>query len=288
MEPELTAWLETEDGQTLPLDGATTLGRSASANRHAFSHAKVSTRHALIHTQEGGEFWLVDRGSTNGTLLNDERLILPTCLRDGDRINLGHGVALVFRQPLSAEDMRSLSILQRTAEHTYEERRWLLIADLVGFSAKGKTVTAPDLARTVGKWLAAATDVLVAHGGRVNKYTGDGFLAFWRDLPSAPAAIAAAFCDFQALPAPVGMSFRIVLHLGTVGIGGAPSLGEESLMSDDLSFTFRLEKAAAALETPVLLSAAAAAPLRAHFSLREIHYDGELKGFPGPHTFFTA
>ena len=46
----------------------------------------------------------------------------------------------------------------------------------------------------------------------------------------APAEVAAALTAFGKLPAPAGMRFRVVVHLGTVAIGGAPSLGEESLL----------------------------------------------------------
>lgn len=284
---ELIAWLETADGEKLPLDGVASLGRSSVKNRYVFPGNKVSSRHALIHTQEGGEFWLLDLGSTNGTLLNGEHLPGPARLRDGDRINLGHAVELVFRQPVSAEDLRSFSTLAKTATHTYEEQRWLLIADLEGFSEMGKTVDAPMLARTVGKWLSAASDLLEGHGGRVNKFTGDGFLGFWRADAEAPAEVAAALTAFGKLPAPEGMRFRVVVHLGTVAIGGAPSLGEESLLSDDLSFTFRLEKVAANMAVQVLLSAAAAKALHGLLPLQERAYGEEIKGFPGPHAFYV-
>ena len=64
----------------------------------------MSRRHALIHAQDGGEFWLVDLGTINGTYVNDDRVIAPTRLRDGDRVDLGRGFELVFRQPVSAEE----------------------------------------------------------------------------------------------------------------------------------------------------------------------------------------
>lgn len=57
----------------------------------------VSRRHAELR-QEDATYWLVDLGSTNGTLLNDEP-VQRAKLSDGDRITLGETVA-VFRRAL--------------------------------------------------------------------------------------------------------------------------------------------------------------------------------------------
>jgi ABC-type multidrug transport system ATPase subunit/pSer/pThr/pTyr-binding forkhead associated (FHA) protein len=52
--------------------------------------AVVSRRHAEIQRQDG-QYMLVDLGSFNGTLLNDQRITSPTPLYDNDRIQLGMG-----------------------------------------------------------------------------------------------------------------------------------------------------------------------------------------------------
>jgi ABC-type multidrug transport system ATPase subunit/pSer/pThr/pTyr-binding forkhead associated (FHA) protein len=52
--------------------------------------AVVSRRHAEIQMRDG-QYTLVDLGSFNGTLLNDQRITSPTPLYDGDRIQLGMG-----------------------------------------------------------------------------------------------------------------------------------------------------------------------------------------------------
>ena len=50
----------------------------------------VSRRHCKIYEQ-GGEYFVEDLGSANGTFLDDERLTpyLPHVLNDGDRLQLG-------------------------------------------------------------------------------------------------------------------------------------------------------------------------------------------------------
>lgn len=52
--------------------------------------AVVSRRHAEIR-RSNGQFVIVDLGSFNGTLINDQRITAPTPLYDGDRIQLGMG-----------------------------------------------------------------------------------------------------------------------------------------------------------------------------------------------------
>ena len=62
----------------------------------------ISRMHAELTRTEGG--WLVaDLSSTNGTLLNGQRLLAPTELRNGDRLKLG-SVILKF---LSGDDVES-------------------------------------------------------------------------------------------------------------------------------------------------------------------------------------
>lgn len=70
---------------TLNLDEAT-LGRSSS-NEIVINDPNASRRHAQI-ARRSGEWWIVDLGSTNGTLVN-EVLIKERRLIPGDRIKLG-------------------------------------------------------------------------------------------------------------------------------------------------------------------------------------------------------
>jgi len=62
------------------------LGRSREAGVR-ISDVNISRKHAEIR-QEGSTFWVVDLGSTNGTLVNGKRVDRQR-LRDGDRITLG-------------------------------------------------------------------------------------------------------------------------------------------------------------------------------------------------------
>jgi len=56
---------------------------------------RVSRRHALVHTMDGVQHWVVDLGSTNGVLVNGHRIQQPQALHDGDEIRIGDNL-LVF------------------------------------------------------------------------------------------------------------------------------------------------------------------------------------------------
>lgn len=58
---------------------------------------RVSREHARIR-REGRKLILEDLGSTNGTFLNDQRVLSPQVLRDGDQILVGD-TAFTFHDP---------------------------------------------------------------------------------------------------------------------------------------------------------------------------------------------
>jgi rRNA maturation protein Nop10 len=61
----------------------------------------VSHRHAKIEVDPEGNAFLVDIGSTNGTMLNGQLISAntPVQLKDGDRISLGGKTALIVHEP---------------------------------------------------------------------------------------------------------------------------------------------------------------------------------------------
>jgi DNA-binding response OmpR family regulator len=77
-------------GQTI------TIGRAVE-NDIVITSKRVSRQHAQVR-REGGEVMLQDLDSTNGTFLNDERVLTPMTLHDGDHITIGD-VTFVFHDP---------------------------------------------------------------------------------------------------------------------------------------------------------------------------------------------
>jgi len=76
-----------EASQAFALQPFTTLGRST-ANTIVVPDTFASGEHALI-SWRGGQWWLEDLSSRNGTRLNDEMIAAPVVLSVGDVISIG-------------------------------------------------------------------------------------------------------------------------------------------------------------------------------------------------------
>jgi len=66
-----------------------TLGRAEENEVVLPGEGFASARHARVETR-GDAVWVVDLGSTNGTLVNDERIEGRRRLREGDVVRIGH------------------------------------------------------------------------------------------------------------------------------------------------------------------------------------------------------
>lgn len=78
---------DTKREQSFPLYAETWIGRS-SGNAVMLGDAYTSNQHAVIRRQ-GGQWWLEDLGSRNGTLLNDVLLTEPAVVTSGDTFTIG-------------------------------------------------------------------------------------------------------------------------------------------------------------------------------------------------------
>jgi hypothetical protein len=74
-------------GTAFPLLPLTSLGRSPT-NTITLNDTFASGEHALV-TLRGGQWWLEDRGSSNGTMLNGYRIEEPVVISTGDVIGVG-------------------------------------------------------------------------------------------------------------------------------------------------------------------------------------------------------
>ncbi|NBV21715.1 MAG: adenylate/guanylate cyclase domain-containing protein [Proteobacteria bacterium] len=280
-------WLETDAGEQFPLQGTCTIGRLAE-NTLAINDAEVSRRHAIIHAQGDGGYYLVDLGSRNGTILNGQRMRMPAQLKDNDRIQIST-TSLVFRatEPEFAEGEEAMATIAAAHQSAKSGLCWLLVADICHFTKMSQSVPQDELAQMVGKWVLACKQTIEKTQGHINKYLGDGFLAYWPMDITKPEAIAQTINALRAQQASTPMQFRIVLHYGQVRMDSSLAQGEDNLIGPQVNFVFRMEKVCGALQQFCLVSERAAQELQPHF---EFTSQGShvLGGFAGEHPMYSC
>lgn len=280
------AWLETINGERLPLRDSCGLGR-APENGVVLTGEKVSRRHALIHRQNQTEFWLVDLGSRNGTYRNSARLKQPTRLRDGDRIGVG---AIQFKfcvdESRVAQTATGRAPLAETTPTQRRSKVWLLIVDVENFTGLSQSLPPDELARRLGSWLLQCSDVVETSCGCVDKYVGDGFLAYWDTKFATAEQFASALERFTSLQKTGDLKFRWTVHYASLQLG-ISQFGNDSLVGTEINFAYRMEKIAGGLQLSRLLSGPAVKSLRNRIAARDVG-SHPVKGFPGEHRFFTV
>jgi len=281
---EAGAWLESPGRERVPLRGNCSLGRSPKS-AVVLESPKASRRHAIINLQNVGEFWLIDLGSSNGTFLNKRRVHQPVRLCDLDQITVGD-VAFTFRQPEEITSELRTTIAQQTIRETANIPVWLLVADIENFTPLSRSMVSDKLATLVGGWVSACKEVVEENHGEIDKYLGDGFLAYWHEDEKSAENIAAGLEKLKQLQKNEPR-FRLVLHYGLVSSGGMRAMGEESLIGKEVIFVFRMEKLAGSLGIHLLASAAAQKKLGPLVACQPAGTH-ELKGFEGGFEFFKC
>jgi class 3 adenylate cyclase/DNA-binding NarL/FixJ family response regulator len=191
--------------------------------------------------------------------------------------------ARTLRSFLPSQVAERLSAGAAALEALHEEvEATVLFSDIRGFSTLAEDLPARDLAEIATRHLSAMAEVVVAHGGTIDKFAGDSVMAvFGAPNPMADHAQRALACGLamqakqaelngegagegrQLLEMGVGVNTGIVVA-GTVGGGGRL---EYTVVGDAVNVAQRLQAAAAGgqvLASSATLSAAdgvAAEPL---------------------------
>jgi predicted component of type VI protein secretion system len=82
-------------GKVYPLEGPELFIGREQNNDIIINDPEVSRRHARLFAK-GGSYGIEDLGSTNGTLINGQRIAGQTILRGGETINFGEHIILIF------------------------------------------------------------------------------------------------------------------------------------------------------------------------------------------------
>jgi adenylate cyclase len=279
------SWIEKTDASLIHLRGNLTIGRSDS-NALVVASPAVSRKHATIHAQDSGEFWLIDLGSANGTFLNGRRVFQPVGLKDGDSIEIADQKMLFRTRVVVAA--KTANIPTVPLHNFRSETCWLLVADVVGFTQLSHQLDPELLALSVGSWLRESREIVERNGGVVNKYLGDGYLAFWRGGEELTRRVLAALGDMLVLRREGQLPFRLALHVGPVLFGGGGAMSEESLMGPEVNFVFRLEKIAGGLKwCEALVSEAVYLQIKDFSVCQRLPKKYAVKGFEGEYVLYS-
>jgi class 3 adenylate cyclase len=77
-----------------------------------------------------------------------------------------------------------------------------------------------DLDLLLGAWIFSCKEIIENQRGIVNKYLGDGFLAYWPEAEAGRQEIVAVISALKELQRKESPAFRMVMHFGPVAIGG--------------------------------------------------------------------
>jgi adenylate cyclase len=280
------AWLETPGGARRPIVENFGMGR-ASSNHLMITDDGVSRLHATIQRPKPGEFWLFDMQSKNGTFLNGRRIFFPVRLQPGDLIEIGDQKLVFQRQPGdTGPELAATKELVPTLAKVRSEKCWLLMADIEKSRQLSSQRPPAEWKALLLRWLEPCRKAIEQAGGRIDKHTGDGFLAFWRMASAPPAKVAEAAKAMRALQAAPEAPFRVVLHCGEADFGGGFALGEEITTCEAVDFVFRLEELAGNKGLDFCVSFAAWEGLGGCVGLEEIAGDHVIRGLDGTHRIF--
>lgn len=155
----------------------------------------------------------------------------------------------------------------------------VLIADMEGYTRTTSSLSLEDAAQLTKGFLDCLTRPVLEHGGTLDKYSGDGLVAFWgAPLPcpeQADCAVSAALDILQQVAGfnderikrnfvPVRVRIGIESGQALVGDLGTPFRSTYTAVGDCINFASRLEAAARDLPTQLVIGSAANKKLKKH------------------------
>ncbi len=176
-----------------------------------------------------------------------------------------------FSQQVSGELldvlMENPEILKKTGER---REMTVFFSDLAGFTSISERLQPEELVDLLNHYLTSMTDVIFENGGYVDKYMGDGIMAFWNGLLKQPDhAERACRCalgsakrlkdlneDLKKRGGIVALGARIGINTGIMAAGymGSAQKKQFTVMGDNVNLGSRLEGANKAFGSSIMIS----------------------------------
>jgi adenylate cyclase len=261
--------------QKLPCGPLFTVGRDFSSDL-VLDDKVVSRNHAIIRQLGGGDYFVIDSGSSNGTYVNGSRITVPTKLRNGDVLSFGSlDVTFVSGEKFVAapgrEELDDTAIMTRRASIVPIT---ILISDIRGFTTMSESIPIQQLTKLMNDWFHVVSDCVHANRGVVDKFIGDCVYARWRHEIGTDHSVIRALhtaCGIHSVTTSLYEKYSVLTQPLRVGVGinngqAAVNVGQESTaIGDAVNLAFRLESASKELYKDIVISKSAYETLAPRF-----------------------
>ncbi|MEO0445293.1 MAG: adenylate/guanylate cyclase domain-containing protein [Verrucomicrobiota bacterium] len=236
----------------MPLGSACVIGRGPDADVRV-QNRQVSREHAMIRHQNSG-YWLYDLDSSNGTSHNDRLIDTPVPLQHGDRIGIADVSFSFFDQDQGESGSTQGMEDPPTVIGVRKTPIIALVTDVIGFSRLAEKLTEEQLAKVLNAWYGDCRALMNESGGEIEKFMGDGMLAYWKETSpsSRTKAVKAARVLCEGLREPseevdsllrvagVELKCGVGLHVGEAALG-AVTRGMQTALGEAVNMAFRIE-----------------------------------------------
>jgi adenylate cyclase len=292
---KLTVSVEGQPDRVLLLESLLTIGRAGSCGL-VVDGPEASRNHAEIRLL-AGRYRISDLGSINGTWLNARRLTVPRDLENGDEIQIGPVHMRFHAAPMAVQP--DGTVVPSTRLISRSEHVIVLVADIRNYTGMSEVLPSNECSQLVSRWFREASEIIVKHGGMIDKFIGDAIMAWWKvDSKIDPSrevgqslqtctellVLASAFStQLSAQYAEHTFKIGIALNLGDALVGNVGTGENQSftLVGDSVNVAFRLESLTKEKNVSVIVGQGIRAHAAAEYQFQDLG-EVQVKGRKEP------